>query len=119
LCLCASKNLKTRLRSISLIAMTVKSSAGAHGFHHMGEFSGAYRTVIGEMPSKTLADARAARSIQIDQADVEQNSCPQRLPFSALGSAPDTCSEIDYRSAAARSGDPRKLHNSGNRRAVA
>ena len=38
--------------------LTVKASALAHGFWHMSEFSNAYRTVFGELPSHTLAGAR-------------------------------------------------------------
>jgi len=38
--------------------LTVKASALAHGFWHMSEFSNAYRTVFGELPSHTLARAR-------------------------------------------------------------
>jgi AraC family ethanolamine operon transcriptional activator len=38
--------------------LTVKSSARAHGFRHMGEFSETYKSTFGEMPSKTLDDAR-------------------------------------------------------------
>jgi AraC family ethanolamine operon transcriptional activator len=37
--------------------LTVKASALAHGFHHMGEFSETYRKAFGELPSKTLEDA--------------------------------------------------------------
>ena len=39
--------------------LTVKASALAHGFHHMGEFSSLYRETFGEKPSKTLTDGRA------------------------------------------------------------
>lgn len=38
--------------------LTVKASALAHGFHHLGEFSGLYKETFGEMPSKTLTDGR-------------------------------------------------------------
>lgn len=38
--------------------LTVRASALAHGFGHMGDFSKLYRSVIGELPSQTLADAR-------------------------------------------------------------
>ena len=38
--------------------LTVKASASAHGFWHMGDFSKLYRTTIGELPSQTLANAR-------------------------------------------------------------
>ena len=38
--------------------LTVKASALAHGFHHMGEFSGLYKETFGEIPSKTLAEER-------------------------------------------------------------
>lgn len=38
--------------------LTVKSSALAHGFWHQSEFSNAYRTAFGELPSKTLEQAR-------------------------------------------------------------
>ena len=42
--------------------LTVKASALAHGFWHMGEFSGVYRATFGEPPSETLARARHATS---------------------------------------------------------
>lgn len=38
--------------------LTVKASACAHGFWHMGDFSKLYRNTIGELPSQTLANAR-------------------------------------------------------------
>jgi len=38
--------------------LTVKASACAHGFWHMGDFSKLYRNMIGELPSQTLANAR-------------------------------------------------------------
>ncbi len=38
--------------------LTVRASALAHGFCHMSEFSEAYRTAFGELPSQTLAQAR-------------------------------------------------------------
>ncbi len=38
--------------------LTVKASACAHGFWHMGDFSKLYRDTIGELPSQTLANAR-------------------------------------------------------------
>lgn len=38
--------------------LTVRASAAAHGFWHMGDFSRLYRAVIGELPSQTLANAR-------------------------------------------------------------
>lgn len=38
--------------------LTVKASACAHGFWHMGDFSKLYRDTIGELPSHTLANAR-------------------------------------------------------------
>jgi AraC family ethanolamine operon transcriptional activator len=38
--------------------LTVKASALAHGFWHQSEFSNAYRTAFGELPSKTLEQAR-------------------------------------------------------------
>ncbi|TPQ32811.1 AraC family transcriptional regulator [Bradyrhizobium guangdongense] len=38
--------------------LTVKASALAHGFWHMGDFSRFYRDTLGELPSQTLAGAR-------------------------------------------------------------
>lgn len=38
--------------------LTVRASAFAHGFWHMGDFSRIYQSVIGELPSQTLANAR-------------------------------------------------------------
>jgi len=38
--------------------LTVKASALAHGFWHQSEFSNAYRMAFGELPSKTLEQAR-------------------------------------------------------------
>jgi AraC family transcriptional regulator, ethanolamine operon transcriptional activator len=38
--------------------LTVRASALAHGFLHMGEFSNAYRSSFGELPSQTLACAQ-------------------------------------------------------------
>lgn len=38
--------------------LTVKASALAHGFWHMGDFSRLYRDTLGELPSHTLANAR-------------------------------------------------------------
>ncbi|MDI1263133.1 MAG: helix-turn-helix domain-containing protein [bacterium] len=38
--------------------LTVKASALANGFGHMGEFSGIYRYAFGETPSQTLARSR-------------------------------------------------------------
>lgn len=38
--------------------LTVKASALAHGFWHMGDFSRLYRDTLGELPSQTLANAR-------------------------------------------------------------
>jgi AraC family ethanolamine operon transcriptional activator len=38
--------------------LTVKASALANGFSHMGEFSGIYRRAFGETPSQTLARSR-------------------------------------------------------------
>ncbi|MBR1091647.1 AraC family transcriptional regulator [Bradyrhizobium manausense] len=38
--------------------LTVKASACAHGFWHMGDFSKLYRDTTGELPSQTLANAR-------------------------------------------------------------
>lgn len=38
--------------------LTVKASALANGFWHMGEFSSVYRTTFGESPSETLARSR-------------------------------------------------------------
>jgi AraC family transcriptional regulator, ethanolamine operon transcriptional activator len=39
-------------------ALTVKASALANGFVHMGEFSDAYRRTFGELPSETLGNSR-------------------------------------------------------------
>jgi AraC family transcriptional regulator, ethanolamine operon transcriptional activator len=39
-------------------ALTVKASALAHGFLHLGEFSETYRRTFGELPSATLGNAR-------------------------------------------------------------
>jgi AraC-like DNA-binding protein len=38
---------------------TIKAAALANGFWHMGEFSNVYKTMFGEMPSETLANARS------------------------------------------------------------
>jgi AraC family ethanolamine operon transcriptional activator len=38
--------------------LTIKASAIAHGFCHMGEFSNVYWRTFGELPSQTLAAAR-------------------------------------------------------------
>ncbi len=38
--------------------VTIKAAALANGFWHMGEFSRVYKTMFGEMPSETLANAR-------------------------------------------------------------
>ncbi|MDE5443968.1 helix-turn-helix domain-containing protein [Bradyrhizobium sp. CSA207] len=38
--------------------LTIKAAALANGFWHMGEFSKVYKTMFGEMPSETLANAR-------------------------------------------------------------
>lgn len=40
--------------------LTVKASALANGFRHMGEFSNVYRAAFGESPSETLARSRLA-----------------------------------------------------------
>jgi len=48
---------RQQLRS-GAAGLTVKASALAHGFHHMGEFSGLYFATFGELPSRTLAAAR-------------------------------------------------------------
>jgi AraC family ethanolamine operon transcriptional activator len=50
---------RRQLRS-GAAGLTVKASALAHGFCHMGEFSGLYRASFGELPSQTLAAAQAA-----------------------------------------------------------
>jgi AraC family ethanolamine operon transcriptional activator len=47
--------------------LTVRLSARAHGFHHMGEFSEIYKATFGEMPSKTLDDARTTQLIQVER----------------------------------------------------
>jgi AraC family transcriptional regulator, ethanolamine operon transcriptional activator len=39
--------------------LTIKTSAHAHGFHHMGEFSALYKATFGESPSETLIAARS------------------------------------------------------------
>ncbi|GEC59487.1 AraC family ethanolamine operon transcriptional activator [Bradyrhizobium japonicum] len=38
--------------------LTVKATALAHGFWHMGEFSRMYRAAFGEVPSRTLIEAQ-------------------------------------------------------------
>jgi AraC family transcriptional regulator, ethanolamine operon transcriptional activator len=38
--------------------LTIKASAVAHGFLHMGEFSRTYREIFGELPSETLDHCR-------------------------------------------------------------
>jgi len=48
---------RQQLRS-GAAGLTVKASALAHGFYHMGEFSSLYRANFGELPSQTLAAAR-------------------------------------------------------------
>jgi len=48
---------RRQLRS-GATGLTVKASAFAHGFHHMGEFSNLYRATFGELPSHTLVAAR-------------------------------------------------------------
>lgn len=48
---------RQQLRS-GAAGLTVKASAQAHGFHHMGEFSGLYCAAFGELPSETLVAAR-------------------------------------------------------------
>lgn len=45
---------RRQLRS-GAAGLTVKASAAAHGFYHMGEFSNLYRATFGELPSHTLA----------------------------------------------------------------
>ena len=42
--------------------LTVRASALANGFWHMGEFSSVYRAAFGESPSKTLAGSRDTAS---------------------------------------------------------
>jgi AraC family ethanolamine operon transcriptional activator len=42
--------------------LTVKASALANGFWHMGEFSSVYRTAFGESPSETLSRSRDTAS---------------------------------------------------------
>jgi AraC family ethanolamine operon transcriptional activator len=41
--------------------LTVRASALAHGFWHQSEFSAAYRAAFGELPSRTLEQARKAK----------------------------------------------------------
>jgi AraC family transcriptional regulator, ethanolamine operon transcriptional activator len=41
--------------------LTVKASAMAHGFWHQSEFSNAYRAAFGELPSRTLEQARKGK----------------------------------------------------------
>lgn len=41
--------------------LTVKASAMAHGFWHQSEFSSAYRAAFGELPSRTLEQARVVK----------------------------------------------------------
>ncbi|MGA2993181.1 helix-turn-helix domain-containing protein [Bradyrhizobium sp.] len=48
---------RRQLRS-GVPGLTVRASALAHGFHHMGEFSKLYCSTFGELPSYTLAAAR-------------------------------------------------------------
>jgi len=43
--------------------LTIKSSALAHGFSHMGEFSRIYRAVFGEVPSRTLSESQGRMPI--------------------------------------------------------
>jgi AraC family ethanolamine operon transcriptional activator len=50
-------SVRSQLRS-GAPGLTVQASALAHGFFHMGEFSGIYRATFGELPSQTLAHAR-------------------------------------------------------------
>ena len=40
----------------------VKSVALAHGFWQLGNFAHDYRAMFGELPSETLAAAKAART---------------------------------------------------------
>jgi transcriptional regulator GlxA family with amidase domain len=55
-----------RLRRLWLVrkqlltgSQSVKASALAFGFWHMGDFSASYRVQFGETPSETLAKVRA------------------------------------------------------------
>ncbi|MBX9699448.1 MAG: helix-turn-helix domain-containing protein, partial [Acetobacteraceae bacterium] len=41
--------------------LLVKSAALSHGFWHLGNFAAAYREQFGQMPSETMAQARAER----------------------------------------------------------
>ncbi len=43
--------------------LTVKASALAYGFSHMGEFSATYQAVFGELPSHTLVKAQLGGSV--------------------------------------------------------
>jgi AraC family transcriptional regulator, ethanolamine operon transcriptional activator len=53
-------SVRRQLRTGSL-ALTVRASAAACGFSHMGEFSELYRNTFGELPSQTLEKARHRR----------------------------------------------------------
>jgi AraC family transcriptional regulator, ethanolamine operon transcriptional activator len=45
--------------------LTVKASALAHGFWHISQFTNAYRSSFGELPSVTLAQARFGRGYSV------------------------------------------------------
>ncbi|MBW7965334.1 helix-turn-helix transcriptional regulator [Bradyrhizobium sp. BR 10261] len=53
------KRLSEARLQLSTGAFSVKSAALANGFWHLGDFSRVYRSTFGEMPSQTLARARA------------------------------------------------------------
>jgi AraC family ethanolamine operon transcriptional activator len=54
-------SVRRQLRS-GAAGLTVKASALANGFWHMGEFSSVYRAAFGESPSETLSRSRDAAS---------------------------------------------------------
>jgi AraC family ethanolamine operon transcriptional activator len=68
LCVCGSGVYRySRLRRLCSVrrqlrtgapGLTVRASALAHGFWHQSEFSNAYREAFGELPSRTLEQAR-------------------------------------------------------------
>ncbi len=56
-------SVRRQLRS-GAAGLTVKSSAFANGFWHMGEFSRVYSTAFGENPSETLSRSRDAAPVR-------------------------------------------------------